>query len=296
VTNSPFFPNWTNIPVDPLSDFRTTAAVWVNNMKNLRRYLFEYLLLVVVILLTLAGFWNIYFGAEANPNSYQALHLITLLTWLFLLLLQLGLIGKNQYLNHRRVGLAILFVGPLLVATTAVLAVHSAHKGLDSAEGDPMIVGNVLAPLQLSSIIVVAFILKKRRAIHGAFLLSTAILFLGIALFFTVLAFMPDRFDVAGMAGTFVCLLVGILFFLKDRRNGWPMLIVGSLFTINGFISSFLVENGLILPLTKFIGSAHKPIVFLGAFTLMLILLALTVIPKGQQSKTKVLVADPEVG
>ncbi len=138
--------------------------------------------------LIIAGFWNIYFGVGANPTRYQNLHVITSLIWLFLLLYQLSLIGKKQYLIHRKIGLSILFFGPLLVATTALLSVHSAHKGVVSGQGDILIVQNVMGTLELGFIILLAFILKKRRKLHGAFLLSTALLFMGIALFFTLIS------------------------------------------------------------------------------------------------------------
>ena len=273
---------------------------------NLGRYFFEYLLLVTVILLTLAGFWNIYFGATANPDAYQTLHLATVLIWLFLLLLQLGIIGKKQYLNHRRVGLSILVIGPLLVATTALLAVHSAHKDLGVPGGDPMIVGNVMATLELGSIILVAFILKKRRALHGAFLLSTSLLFLGIAVFFMLLGFVPQfkiegpetfhRFETAGTVGSYVCLVIGILFFVKDRRNGWPMLLVGSFHVLNAFINIFLIKYDVIQPLTEIVGSFNKSITFIGSFMITVILLSVPVMAERKLPRARVPLADPSVG
>ena len=95
-------------------------------IKNLKRYLPEYLLVLLVILISITGFSGIYFGRETSPTPYQNLHVVTSFIWLFLLGYQLRLIGNNQYLQHRKVGLAILFFGPLVVATTALLTVHSA--------------------------------------------------------------------------------------------------------------------------------------------------------------------------
>src|SRR5688572_3973102 len=105
----------------------------------IKKYILEYSLVIIVILLSITGFWKIYFGDDANPNAYHHLHVITNLFWLFLLLYQLSLIGKNKYSDHRKIGLAVLFMGPLLVASTTLLSVHSAHKGLVSGEGDALI-------------------------------------------------------------------------------------------------------------------------------------------------------------
>src|SRR5688572_11300177 len=105
-------------------------------MKNYREYVLEYFFLAAVIALTITGFWNIYFGADSNPSPHHHLHVATNFIWLFLLSCQLSLVGKSKYANHRKVGLSIVVIAPLLVATAASLSVHSAHKGLVTGEGD----------------------------------------------------------------------------------------------------------------------------------------------------------------
>lgn len=258
-------------------------------MENFKRYFFEYFFLFGVMLASIAGFWNIFLGADAHPTAYQTFHIITVFTWLFLLLYQLSLIGKKQHLNHRKVGLSILFFGPLLFATTSLLSVYSAHKGVVSGEGDVLIVQNVMGSLELGLIILLAFVLKKKRALHGALLLSTAILFLGIALFFALLAFVPQfkiegpetfyRFGMAAAAGQLVCLLIGILFLIRDWRNGWPYVLAALSFIFNHLINTLLIKYSLIQPLTEFVGSLNQVITFLGSFLILLLLLISTGVP-----------------
>lgn len=255
-------------------------------MNNLKKYTFEYVLLLLAILLSITGFWNIYFGVNANPTRYQNLHIVTISIWLGLLLYQLNIIRKELYASHRKIGLLILFIGPLLVATTAMLSVHSAYKGIVSGEGDFLIVQNVMTTLELALVILLAFILKKRRKLHGAFLLSTTMLFIGIALFFTFISFVPQfkiegpetfyRFETAGITGSYVCLFIGFIFFLKDRRNNWPLLVVSSFLTLNGFINLYLAKHKYIQPLTEFVGSFNEVFTFLGSFAVFLVLLMLT--------------------
>ncbi len=245
-------------------------------MKIFGEYFLERLLLAVTTVLTIAGFWNIYFGVSSNPAPHHHLHLATNLSWLFLLLYQVSLIAKGSYTNHRKVGLSILFFGPLLVATAALLAVHSAHKGLVSGEGDFLIVQNVAGVPQLGLIILLAFILKKRRKLHGYMLLSTGILFLGIAMFFTLPKFLP--FETAVTTGRYVLLAVGLLFFIKDFRNGWPMLMASLIHPFNDLIKSFLDKRDLIDPLTEFVGSMNKSLAFISVFLVLSALLAFIVI------------------
>ncbi len=256
----------------PIVSFHFKATLYPEKMKNIKKYFLEYLLIIITILFTMSGFWNIFFGTDAKPNRYQIIHFIINFTWLFLMLYQLSLIGNNQAIKHRRVGLSILFFGPLLVAQAVVLAIHSAHKRLGSAEGDFMIVQNASAPVEIGLIILLAFILKKRRKIHGAFLIGTVVLMFGISIFFLLPAVAPELIDY----GMYITLFVGFLFFLKDRRNGWPTLVCSSVFIINDFIFSILNKHGFIKPLTNFVGSLNPLISFLLSFIVLLVLLIAT--------------------
>ena len=107
-------------------------------------YRLEFGLIAAVILIMVLGFWDIYFRADADPQPHHHLHLTTTFIWIGLLLTQLILMARRSREMHRKVGLAVLVAGPLLVATTAMLAVHSAHKGVVSGEGDMLIVQNVM--------------------------------------------------------------------------------------------------------------------------------------------------------
>ena len=126
----------------------------------------------------------------------------------------------------------------------------------------------------------------ERRILHGSFMLSTTILFMGIALFFTLISFVPQyriegpetfyRFATAGMAAQSTCLVVGLIFFVKDFRNGWPFMLAGLFFLLNEFIRSTLDSKKLIEPLTQFVGSLNPALTFVGSFAVLLALLAAT--------------------
>lgn len=260
-------------------------------MKRIRHYIFEIALIAAVIVISIAGFWNIYFGTEADPQPHHHLHFATVFIWMGLLLAQLILIVGRSYQMHRKVGLAVLIAGPLLVATTAMLAVRSAHKGVVSGEGDFMIIQNTMATLELGLLIFLAFLLKNRRKLHGSLLLSTTIVFMGIALFFALTSFVPPfrtgsfdptfaGFKLAGIAGQVTCLAVGLLFFIRDPRNGWPFLAAGFCFPLNDAIYSLLTSLGLIDPLTEIIGSMSQPLTFIATFALLFSLLGGTALPR----------------
>ena len=95
---------------------------------------------------------------------------------------------------------------------------------------------------------------------------------LGISIFFLLLAIAPGLIGL----GQYITLFVGLLFFLKDRRNGWPILASSSIFTINDFIGKILIEYDLIQPLTVFVGSLNQVIMFFASFILLFFLLIST--------------------
>jgi len=155
-----------------------------------------------------------------------------------------------------------------------------------SGQGDALIVQNVMVALELGLLILLAFVLRKRRTLHGTILLSTNILFMGIALFFTLISFVPQhkiegpatfyRFANAGMAAQMISIVVGLLVFLKDRANGWPYLLAGASFLFNEFIRSWLTKNNLIQALTEWVGTCNEAITFVASFAVLLVLLLST--------------------
>lgn len=262
-------------------------------MQRVRHYSLEFGLIAAVILIMVLGFWDIYFGADADAQPHHHLHITTVFLWIGLLLTQLTLMARGDRQMHRKVGLAVLVAGPLLVATTAMLSVHSAHKGVVSGEGDFLIIQNVMGTLELGLLIFLAFLLKNRRKLHASLLLSTTIMFMGVALFFAMISFVPQfkiegpetfyRFQTAGITGQVICVAVGLLFFIRDRRNGWPFLVAALCFPLNDAIRSLLASFGLIDPLTELVGSMSQPVTFIATFALLFSLLAATALPAVRQ-------------
>lgn len=251
-----------------------------------RAYPLESLLVATATLLTAAGFWNIYFGPVPRANAFHHLHILTNFVWLALLLAQLALIGSANYRTHRKLGFSVLLTAPLLVASAALLSVESARKGLASGQGDFMIVQNVMGTLQLALLIILAFAVRKNRRLHGSLLVSTALLFIGIAMFFSLIGFVPGfriegpetfyRFGKALTTIQYSCIAIGLIFFVRDRRNGWPFLLVGCSFLFNELLKSLLARQELIDPLTVAVGSVPPATAFTVAFLSVAVLLAAT--------------------
>ncbi|WP_119718574.1 hypothetical protein [Cognatilysobacter tabacisoli] len=267
-------------------------------MTTPNRYVLEHALVVATLLVGVAGFWKLYVGPNAAPNGFHHLHVVANFAWLLLLLWQLRLVATRQFANHRKAGLCVLVAGPLLFASAALLSVHSAHKGVVSGEGDFLIVQNVMGTLQIGLMIGLAFVLRRRRALHGAFLLSTANSFMGVALFFTLISFVPalqlggpdtfERLAIVGATGQGICLAIGLLFVIKDWRNGWPVLLAALYFPLNDGIRALLASRDLIDPLTEFVGALDPAATFAGSLLAYLAALGAFVGVPAMQSRTVV--------
>ena len=63
---------------------------------SIPNYRFEQGFLSLVTMLPITGFWKIYFGAKASPNSFQHLHVIMIFSWLMLLFCQLRFVAAGN--------------------------------------------------------------------------------------------------------------------------------------------------------------------------------------------------------
>lgn len=254
---------------------KTTAKNYINKT-----------FLIIAILVSITGFWNIYFGPDSRPTFYQNLHVVTTFVWLGLLLTQLIYVESRKNSTHKKLGKSIFAIGPILIATLVLLSVHSASKSAARGEADMLVIQNMFPALEVAMLILLGFLFRKNRELHGHFLMSTSLLFFGIALFFTLISFIPEykiegpetfyRFETAGITATYISVVFGLLLFFIQRKSGWPWLLVCVLFFVNGYIGQLIEEADKMVSLTAFIGSINEYAAFLGTLLIILTVLILS--------------------
>lgn len=230
-----------------------------------QRYLPEMVFLVLVIAVSLVGFSSLLRGETIALTGYHVLHIVTSMAWLLLLLGQLVLIRRRRFDRHRAVGMCILVVGPILIASVSLLTAHSAGKEAAAGTVDDLVVQNVTFTLELALLVLLAFVLRRNRNVHGALLMSTALMFLVVGLFFTFISYVPgfriegpgtfDRFARSAQVSANIGSVIGLLFFLRSVRTGWPWLLVSAFFILNGYLQIVAVRTGRTQPLTMLVGS-----------------------------------------
>lgn len=233
-----------------------------------QKHTLEFLFLLTVIAFSLVGFSSLWLGQHPERTPYHYLHIGTSLAWLLLLLSQLVLIRQRRPQRHRAIGKAIFIAGPVLVASLTLLSVHSAAKDAIAGRPDTLLVQNVMTTAEVALLVLLAFILRRNRKLHASFLMSTALLFMAIAMFFTFISYVPgfkiegpetfSRFAKAGQTISIIVLLVGLLFFLKAWRTGWPWIIAGSFVSLNGFLQVYLDSAGHTKSLTQLVASIGR--------------------------------------
>ena len=248
-----------------------------------RKYTLELVFLLTVIGFSVVGFSSLWLGENSSRTPYHYLHIITSLAWLLLMLSQLVLVRQNGFRRHRAIGQSIFFAGPWLVASLMLLSVHSASKEAAAGQADDLLVQNVGTTLEIAFLVLMAFVLRRKREVHASFIMSTSLVFLGIALFFTFISYVPrfkiegpetfSRFAEAGQTISLIILLIGLLFFLKAWRTGWPWMIAAAFFTLNGFLQLYLDRSGRTKPLTDLVASIGRPAAFGASFLIFAALL-----------------------
>lgn len=258
-------------------------------MQRYRPYAAEIALILATMVVGVLGFWSIYVGPRAGAEPHHHFHVATTFGWMGLLLTQVLLLAKGRWQLHRRVGLAALAAGPLLVGSAAFLAVHSAQSAIASGQPDILIVQNVVGTLWLGVLLVLAFALKKQRKVHGALLMSTLLTFLAPAIFFALIAFAPAykiegpdtfyRFQTAGEMSFKVNLAIAVVMFAKDWRNGWPYLFSFASAPLAQGLQGYLASTDRLDDLTAAVAAPDKGGVLAIVVILMGFLLARTALP-----------------
>lgn len=94
----------------------------------------EFGLISATMVVSILGFWNICVGPVTAQQRHHHLHRATAFLLLAVRATQLGRIAGRDLAAHRRQVLVLLLAWPLVVATTAMLSVHSVQKSWHRAD------------------------------------------------------------------------------------------------------------------------------------------------------------------
>ncbi len=136
---------------------------------------------ISLLLLAFVGFWETYFSKLLiETNDYVHFHAITMLFWLILLIIQSFLIKSNNFQWHRILGKISYILVPMIIISLVLLA----HKQIIIHDYGISYNRLYILFLQLSllSIFIISYIFaiifRHSPAIHGRFIICTALTFI----------------------------------------------------------------------------------------------------------------------
>lgn len=174
--------------------------------------------MLLLIPLTLAGFFKTYFGQIPNfdekINTYIHLHAFIAFIWIIMLIVQPLLILNKKFKAHRKLGKFSYFLFPLLILSfipQMVRIINSDHPEV------------LFFPLADSILLVVFYSLaiynRKKAPKHMRFMIATAIVFLGPTIG-RIGPFIFGWSDILTQTAQYVIIysiLVGLIIY--DKRN-----------------------------------------------------------------------------
>lgn len=140
--------------------------------------------LAVLIPIVVLGFWPRYFSVIGDAPTTFHVHGFLMSAWVLMLISQAWLITTSRTTWHRRMGKLGFVLGPL-VAWSALLIVHESLNAGPATLVPGQIIGSTLSVGGLFSFLVtltLAVVYRKQPALHGRFMVSTALAIIGAGL------------------------------------------------------------------------------------------------------------------
>lgn len=148
-----------------------------------RRFTLLIVFFILVVVLSLAGFFNSYISLlpdKANFPLVIHIHFTAFVCWFILLIVQPILIRRKKYDLHSQVGKISYIVAPVLVTTILILVRQQAERGIINSRSDVFITSfiGVLDAISFSVFYLIAMLNRRNVRWHVAFLIGATLVVL----------------------------------------------------------------------------------------------------------------------
>lgn len=208
-------------------------------------YKYAYLLVGLVLVVTVVGFWPTYFAKlDSVPFAFHA-HGFTATAWIILVAFQSWSIHNRARVLHRRVGMLSLLLFPLLIASFVLIINVSAARFL---KGDNVffqqfgaLIGYIMVTAIIAYLVLFVQALRHRRNVymHAGYMLATPFM-LWESNFGRVLNQFVPSFQIEDSAdfqevmdaivvSDIMAVAFAIFLYLRNRKHGTPFAVVAVL-------------------------------------------------------------------
>lgn len=215
-----------------------------------------YLYLIAALGLTIFGFWPGYFSHFSEASLALHFHGVTASLWMLLLISQSWSIHHDQWPLHRLGGMATLIIAPFFIAG-APLVTKTAHLGTSPLKvmfGDPLAIASMISAIAFGGFYFAGLTLRRITPLHARFMLGTVFLLLP-PVFTRILArVVADFVPILTIQGvedlpkwarsyhlaTALTIALVICFYLANRKQGWPFLIMAAVLVLQAVAFQFI--------------------------------------------------------
>lgn len=208
-------------------------------------YRYAYLLVGLVLVVTVIGFWPTYFAKLDSVYGAFLYHGLTAAAWIVLVGFQSWSIHHRARVLHRKVGMLSLLLFPLLIASFVMIINVSASRFL---KGDSQfwqqfgpIFGYIMVTAITAYLVLFFQALRHRRNVylHAGYMLATPFM-LWEASFGRVLNQYVPPFQIGGpeelhkvmdniVISDMMAVALASFLYLRNRKHGTPFLVVAAL-------------------------------------------------------------------
>ena len=181
--------------------------------------------IVVVILISLIGFYKPYFGKFPSFESVPLvthLHLVAFLGWFVVLIWQPILIRQKKFETHRKVGRLTYFLVPILVVTIIGIVYHQLSFFVPGESNESVYINMLGGSLSGTSFVLyytIAMICAKNTRFHVAFIIASSLVLLNPGLSRMVALISDKETGLLAMITTPFIVLFFILIYEKFRNK-----------------------------------------------------------------------------
>ncbi len=201
-------------------------------MENLYKNISYFFIMIFVIIV--AGFYKTYFGLFPTFEKVtiaQHIHSVLFLIWFIMLIIQPVLIRKGKYELHRTIGKFSYILVPMLIITIFYISKGFYEKEI-ALNTDERVNAMLFVPFyqifDFTLLYLMAIYYKKTTPFHMRYIIGCSLAISGAALrrICTKLIGLnsSDAFAI-GFALTDLCLILLIIFDLKNNKNPKPYLV-----------------------------------------------------------------------
>ncbi|TDR16857.1 hypothetical protein [Marinicella litoralis] len=201
-------------------------------------------LMFVLLAVTVIAFWPSYFAVLSEAPLAHHIHGITATVWILLIALQSWLIHHGKRQQHRKAGLLIFIMVPLMTAAFALVTWLGAIKAVGQHPfyveiGQALLTADVLLIFATALQIYLALKFRRNVHVHSALIISTLFGLLPPILSRLFSNHIPSmqitsldsmyRFAYAIQLSILVTFLMALALALIYRKSRWPWLLAASI-------------------------------------------------------------------